>query len=238
MFLLILFLLYLATPCNLQDLSSPTRDWTQATAMKAASPNFWLLLFFSHSVISNSLQPYGPQHARLPCSSLFSGVRSDSCPLNQWCYLTISSSAMPFAFCLQSFPASGSFPMSQFFASGGRSIGASASASVLPMNIQGWFPLGSTGLISFQSEGLSRVFSSTTVQNHQFSGAQPSIWSNSHIHMWPLEKTIAFPIWTSISKMMSLLFNMLSGFIIAFLPRSKCLLISWLQSPSAVIQEP
>ena len=185
--------------------------------------------------MSDSLQSHGLQHARLPCSSLFSGVRSDSCPLNQWCYLTISSAAMTFAFCLRSLPGSGSFSVRWLFASGGQRTKALASAAVLPMNIQGWFPLGSTGLLSLQSEGLSRVFSSTTVQNHQFSGAQPSIWSNSHIHTWLLKKNIALPIWTSISKMMSLLFNMLSGFIIAFLPRSKCLLISWLQSPSTVI---
>ena len=109
-----------------------------------------------------------------------------SCPLSQWCHPTISSSAIPFSSCLQSFLASGSFPMSQFFASGLQSIGASA--SVLPMNIQDWFPLGWTGWISLQSKGLSRVFSNTTVQKHQLVSAQLSLYSNSHIHTWLLEK--------------------------------------------------
>ena len=116
------------------------------------------------------------------------GVCSNSCPLSQWCYLIISPSASPFSFCLQSFPASGPFPMSRLFASGGQSIGASASASVLAVNSQGWFPLGLTGVISMQSKELSRVFSSTTVRKHQFFGTQLSIWSNSHIHIWLLEK--------------------------------------------------
>ena len=115
-------------------------------------------------------------------------VCSNSCPLNQWCYLTISSSASPFPFCLQSFPVSGSFSKSWLFASGGHSIGTSASASVLPMNIQGWFPLGLTCLISLQTKGLSRVFSSTTIQKHQFFDTQPILWSNLHIHTWPQEK--------------------------------------------------
>ena len=113
---------------------------------------------------------------------------SDSCPLSWWCHPTISSSAIPFSSCLQSFPASGSFPESQFFGSGGQSIEASASAPVLPKNIQDWFPLGLTGWISLQSKGLSRVFSNITVQKHQFFGAQPSSQSNSHIHTWPQEK--------------------------------------------------
>ena len=127
---------------------------------------------------------------------------------------------------------------SQLFASGGQSTRASASASVLPMNIQDWFALGLTGLISLLSKGLSRVFSNTTVQKHQFFGAQPSLWSNSHIHTWLLEKTITLTRWTFVSKVISLLFNMLSRFVIAFLPRSKRLLISWLQSPYTVILEP
>ena len=143
---------------------------------------------FSHSIVSNSLQPHGLQHARLPCPSPTPGAYSNSCPLSQWCYSTISSSDVPFSSCLQSFPASGSFQMSQFFASGGQSIGASASASVLPMNIQNWFPLGWTGWISLLSKGFSRVFSNTTDQKHQFFGAQLSLWSNSHIHTWLLEK--------------------------------------------------
>ena len=113
---------------------------------------------------------------------------SYSCPLSRWCHPTISSSVIPFSSCLQSFPASGSFPVSQFFISGSQSIGASASASVLPMNIQDWFPLRLTGLNSLQSKGLSRVFSKTTVQKHKFFGSQPSLWSNSHIPTWLLEK--------------------------------------------------
>ena len=117
---------------------------------------------FSRSVVSDSLWPHGLQHTRLCCPSPTPGICSNACPLSQWCHLTISSSVAPFS-CLQSFPASGSFPVSQFFTSGDQSIGTSASASVLPMNIQDWFPLGLTGLI-LQSKGLSRVFSNTTVQ--------------------------------------------------------------------------
>ena len=133
------------------------------------------------------------------------------------------------------FPSVRSFPMSWLFTSGSPSIGASASAWVLPMNIQDLFPLGLTALISFQSK---RVFSSTTFWKHQFFGAQPSLWYNSHIHTWLTGKNIALTIWTFFSKAMSLLFNMLSQFVIAFLPRSKCLLISWLQSLSIVILDP
>ena len=118
---------------------------------------------FSCSVVSNSLQPHGLQHTRPPCPSATPRVYPNSCPLSQWYHPTISSSVIPFSSCLQSFPASGSFPMSQFFASGGQSIGVSASTSVLSMNIQDWFPLGWTGWISLQSKGLSRVFSNTTV---------------------------------------------------------------------------
>ena len=143
---------------------------------------------FSHSVMSDSLPPHGLQHARPPCPSPPSGAYSNSCPLSRWCHPTISSSVIPFSSCLQSFPVSGSFLMSWFFASGGQSIGASASASVLPMNIQDWFPLGWTGWSSLQYKGLSRVFSNTTIQKHQFFGAQLSLWSNSHIHTWLLEK--------------------------------------------------
>ena len=143
---------------------------------------------FSCSVVSYSLWPYGLQFSRLPCPSPTSGACSNSCPSSRWCHPAILSSVVPFSSRLQSFPASGSFQMSQFFASGGQSIGAPASASVLPMNIQGWFPLGLTGLLFLQSKGLSRVFSNTTVQKHQFFGAQSSLWSNSHIHTWLLEK--------------------------------------------------
>ena len=130
---------------------------------------------FSHLVVSSSLRPYGLQHARLPCPSPIPGVYSNSCPLSWWCHPTISSSVIPFSSCLQSFPASGSFQMSQLFTSGRQSIGVAALTSVLPMNIQDWFPLGLTGWISLQSKGLSRVFSNTTVQKHQFFGAQLSL---------------------------------------------------------------
>ena len=124
---------------------------------------------FSQSVMSDFLQPHELQHAKLPCPSPTPGVYSNSCPSSRWCHPTISSSVVPFSSCLQSFPASVSFPVSQFFTSGGQSIEVSASASVLPINIQNWFPLGLTGWISLQSKGLlSRVFSNTTVQKHQF----------------------------------------------------------------------
>ena len=127
---------------------------------------------FSHSLVSNYSRPYGLQHIRPPCPSPTHKVYSSSCPLSWWCHPTISSSVIPFFFCLQSFPASGSFLRSQLFASGGQSIGASA--SVFPVNIQGWFPLGLTDLIFWQSKGLSRVFSNTKIQNHQFFSTQPS----------------------------------------------------------------
>ena len=143
---------------------------------------------FSCSVVSNSLQPHGPQHARPPCPSPTPRVYPNSCPLNHWCHPTISSSVVPCSSCLQSFPATGSFQMSQLFAWGGQSIGVSILASVLPMNTQGWSPLGWTGWISLQSKRLSRVFSNTTVQKHQFFSSQLSSQSNSHIHTWPLEK--------------------------------------------------
>ena len=147
------------------------------------------LLLFSCSVVSDSLQPHGLMHTSLPCPSLSPGVCLNSCPLSQWCHPTISSSVVPFSSCPQSFPASGSFLiMTQLFTSGGQSIGSSASASVFPMNIQGWFPLDLTGFIFLQSKGLSRVFSSTKVQKHQFFGTQLSSQSNSHIHTWPQEK--------------------------------------------------
>ena len=143
---------------------------------------------FSHSVESDSLWPHRLQHARPPCPSPTCRVHPNPCPLSRWCCPTISSFAVPFSSCPQFFPASGSFPMSQFFASGGQSIGVSASASVLPMNIQDWSPLGWASWISLQSKGLSRVFSNTTVQKHQFFSTQLSSQSNSHIHTWPLEK--------------------------------------------------
>ena len=145
-------------------------------------------LLFSHLVVSKSLQPPGLQHTRLPCPSPSPRVCSNSCPVSQWCHPTFSSFVAPFSFCLQPFPASRSFQMNQLFTSGGQSVGTSASASVLPMNIQVWFPLGLTGLISLLSKGFSRVFSSTTVWMHQFFGAQPFLLSSSHIHTWLLEK--------------------------------------------------
>ena len=162
----------------------------------------------------------------LPCPSPTPGACSNSYPLSRWCHSTISSSVIPFSYCLHFLPASGSFSMSQFFASGGQSIGVSASALVIPTNSQDWFPLGLTGLIRLQSKGLSRVFSNTTVQKHQFLGTQPSLWSNSYIHTWLLKKNIALTRQTFVFKVMSLLFNMLSRFVIAFLKKSKRLLIS------------
>ena len=137
---------------------------------------------FSHSVLSDYLWPHGLQHGKPPCPSPNPRVYSNSRPLSQWCHPTTSSSVIPFSSCLQSFPASGSFQMSQLFISGGQSIGVWASTSVLPMNTQGWSPSEWTGWISLQSKGLSRVFSNTTVQKHQFCGAQLSSQSHSHIH--------------------------------------------------------
>ena len=176
--------------------------------------------------MSDSLQPHGLQHSRLLCSSVSPRVSSNSCPLSQWCNPNISFSVAPFTSCPQSFPALRSFPMSWLFASCGQSVGASASASILPVNIQDWFPLELTGLISLLSKGLSRIFSSTIDQKHQIFSTQPLLWFNSHIHIWLLEKIIALTIWTFVSKVMSLLFNMLSRLVIAFLPRSRHLLIS------------
>ena len=136
---------------------------------------FYCILLFSYPVWSNSLQFYGLQHTRPLCLSPFPKVCPSSCPLHWWWHQAISSSDALFSFCPQSFPASGSFPMSWLFTSDGQSIGASASA----LNIQGWFPLGFTGLISFQLKWTSKVFSNTTIRQHQFFGAQPSLWSNS-----------------------------------------------------------
>ena len=138
--------------------------------------------------MSNSLKPHGLQYTRLPCPSPSPGGCSNSCPLSRWCHPTISSSVISFSSCPQSFPGSGSFLMSQLLASGGQSIRASASASVLPMNIQSWFPLVLPGLISMQTKELSRVFTNTIVWKHQFFSLQPSLWANSHIPTWLLEK--------------------------------------------------
>ena len=143
---------------------------------------------FSHSDVSDSLQPHELQHARPPCPSPTPGVHPNSCSSSRWCHPAISSSVVPFSSCPQFLPASESFPMSQLFAWGGQSIGVSHLASVLPKNTQGWSPLEWTGWISLQSKGLSRVFSNTTVQKHQFFVTQLSSQSNSHIHTWPLEK--------------------------------------------------
>ena len=150
--------------------------------------NFILVQFSSIVQSCPTLPSHESQHARPPCPSPTPGVHPNPCPLSWWCDPTILSSVIPFSSYPQSFPASGAFQMSQLFTSGGQSIGVSASASVLPMNTQDWSPLGWTGWISLQSKGLSRVFSNTTVQKHQFFGAQLSSQSNSHIHTWPLEK--------------------------------------------------
>ena len=199
-----------------------------------------ILVIHQFSCVQLFATPWTRAHQD-PCPSSTPGVYSNSCPLSRWCHPTISSSVVPFSSCLQSFPAKVSFPMSQFFISGGQSIEVSVSASVLPMNIQDWFPLRLTCWISLQSKGLSRVFSNTTVQKYQFIGAHQHstffIVQLTHLYMTTL-KTTALTRWTFFGKMMSLLFNMLSRLVIAFLPRSKYLLISRLQSPSAVIWSP
>ena len=159
-------------------------------AQKPTMSSQYPLLLFGHSVVSDSLQPRGLKDTRLSCPSPSPGVHSDLCPLSWWCHPTTSSSVIPSSSCPQSSPASGSFPMSWLFPPGSQRTraSASASASVLPMNIQHCFPLGFTGLISLLFKRLPRVFSSTIIQKHQFSGTQPSLWSNSHIHTWLLEK--------------------------------------------------
>ena len=187
--------------------------------------------------MSNSLWPHELQHARLPCPSAFPSVCSSSCPLSQWCHPTISSSVAPFFSCPQSFPASGSFPMSQLFTSGDQSIGAPNSAPVLPMNIQGWFPL-IDWFDALRVQGTLKSF----LQHHSLKASV--LWHSAFfaVQLWhpymTTGKTIALTRWTFVCKVMSLLFNVLSRFVTDFLPRSKCLLISWLQSPSAVILEP
>ena len=147
------------------------KNWENLNKVWTSIINNVSIVVFSHSVMSDYLPPHELQHARLLCPSLSPRVCLNSCPLNGWCHPTISPSIVPFSSCLQSFPALWSFPTSQLFAWGGQSIGASASALVLPMSIQGWFPFGLTGLISLQSKGLSRVFSNTTVRKHQFFSA-------------------------------------------------------------------
>ena len=187
--------------------------------------------------MSDSLLPHEPQHARPPCPSPTPGVHPNPCPLSRWCHTTISSSVIPFSSCPQSFPASGSFQMSQLFASGGQSIRVSASTSVLPMNTQDWSPLEWTGWISLHFNRLSSL-----LQHHS---SKASILRCSAFFIVQLSlpymapgKTITLTRRTFVGKVISLLFNMLSSLVITFLPRSKRLLISWLQSPSAVILEP
>ena len=175
-----------------ETLSDAGKDWRQKKRaaedemVREHHLSMDTLLLYSHSVVSDVLWPHGLQHSRLPCPSLRPGVCSNSCPWSQWCHPTISSSVARFSSYPQSFPVLGSFPMSWLFASGGQSTGTLTSASVLPLNIQGWFPLGLTDLISLLSKGLSRVFSSTTARKHQFFGAQPSLWSKFHICTWLL----------------------------------------------------
>ena len=187
---------------------------------------------FSRSVVSDSLRPNELQHARPPCPSPTPRVHRDSHPLSQWCHPTISSSVIPFSSCPQSLPASESFPMRQLFTWGGQGTGVSTLTSFLPKNTQDWSPLGLTDWISLQSKGLSRVFSSSIHWCSAF-----FIVQLSHPYM-TTGKTVALTRPTFVGKVMSLIFNMLSKLVITFLPRSKCLLISWLQSPSAVILEP
>ena len=170
---------------NREPRNLPTNIWELACVCVCI--HVYASVQFSHSVVSNSLQPHESQHTRPPCPSPTCRVHPNPCPSNQWCHPTISSSVVPFS-CPQSFPASGSFQMSQLFTSGGQGIGVSASTSVLPTNTQNWSPSEWTGWISLQSKGLSRVSSKTTVQKHQFFSAQLPLESNSHIHTWPLEK--------------------------------------------------
>ena len=171
------------------EMASPwSSSWLQSFFSSSSLKWSWFhrdqfsSVHFSHSVMSDSLGPHESQHTRPPCPSPTPGVHSNLCPLSQWCQPAISSSVVPFSSCPQSLPASKSFPMSQLFAWGGQSIRVSALASVLSKNTQDWSPLEWTGWISLQSKGLSRVFSNTTVQKHQFLSAQPSSQSNSHIH--------------------------------------------------------
>ena len=187
--------------------------------------------------MSDSLRHHGLQHARLPCPSPSPRACLNSCPWSRWCHPTVSSSVVPFSSCLPSFPASGSFLMNWLFPSGGQSVGASASASVLPMNIQDWFSLELTGLFSLQSKGLSRVFSNTTVSKASILWCSAFFMVQLSYSYLTTGKTIAWTTWTFVCQVMSLLFNTLSRFFIAFLPRSKHLLISWLHSPSAMILE-
>ena len=195
------------------------------------------LFLCNQSVLFNSFWPCGLQHSRFPYISLSPAVCSNSCPLYQWCHPTISPSVASFSSCLLSFPETGSFPMSWLFVLCGQSIGTSASASVLPRNTQGWFPLGLTGLISLLSKAFSRVFSNTIAQEHQFFPACPFMVQLSHPYI-TTGKTMALTIWTFVHKTMSLFLKMMSSFLLAFLLRSNRLLISWLQSLSTMIWSP
>ena len=189
---------------------------------------------FSCSVMSNSLKPHGLQHTRLPCPSPTLKACSNSCPLSWWCHPTISSSVIPFSSCLQSFPASGSFPMSQLFTSGGSSIGVSASESALPMNIQDYFLYNWLTWSSCSPRNLKSL-----LQHHSSKASVLQYSAVFIVQLWhsymTTGKTITLTGWTFVGKVMSLLFNMLSRLVITFLSRSKHLLISWLQSPSAAM---
>ena len=171
---------------QLKKIHNVTPNIAQTT--KIVVTKYMYISQFSCSVVFESLQPHESQHTRPPCPSPTPRIYSNSCPSSRWCHPAILSSVIPFSSCPQSLPASGSFSMSQFFAWGGQRIGVSASTLVLPMNTQHWSPLGWTGWISLQSKGLSRVFSNNTVQKHQFFGVHISSQSNSHTHIWPLEK--------------------------------------------------
>ena len=168
--------------------ASSFRIWNSSTGIPSPPLAMFSSVQFSHSVVSNSLWPHESQQTRPPCPSPTPGVHSDSRPSSWLCHPAISSSVVPFSSCSQSLPASESFPMSQFFTWHVQSTGASGLASFLPKKSQGWYPSEWTGWISLESKGLSRVFSNTTVQKHQFFGAQLSSQSNSHMHTWPLEK--------------------------------------------------
>ena len=177
---------------KINDCTALSGTFFNKTSFSFSNCKYWLFFFpsnymllFSHLVVSDSLRPHGLQYTRLPCYQLLELAQIH---VSQWCHPTISPSVVPFSSCLQSFPASGSFQRSQFFTSDGQSIGVSALASVFPTNIQDRFPLGLTGWISLQSKGLSRVFSNTTVQKHQFFNIQPFLRFNSHSHTWLLGK--------------------------------------------------
>ena len=206
------FTLWYLTPGKSDDRFSQIMLFSLALYLYFKNISFYfpylLLLFFSGSVVSNSLPPQEPQNARPPCPSPTPGVHPNPCPSRWWFHPTISSSVIPLSSCFQSFPALGSFLMSHLFTSGDQSIGTSASAWDFPMNIRDWFPLGLTGWISLQSKGLSRVFSNTTVRKYQFLIAQPSLWANFHIHIWLLEKAIASIIPIFLGKVISLSFLM------------------------------